>query len=146
MTGERFLLAGDAYAFIDPVFSSGVYLAMQGAEYAAEAVDGILREPAKSAAHRRRFERRVRSGLKTFSWFIYRFTNPGFRYLFVNPSDRFSIRAAVISVLSGDVYGRTRLWPQLLAFRLLYYAASLLHWRQGGAFRRRLETRDPALN
>src|SRR6185436_6604541 len=28
-SGERYLLLGDAYAFIDPVFSSGVYLAMQ---------------------------------------------------------------------------------------------------------------------
>lgn len=145
MTGERYLLVGDAYAFIDPVFSSGVFLAMQGAEFAAEAVDGCLREPAKAARHRRRFERRVRGGLKTFSWFIYRFTNPGFRYLFSHPTDRFAMRRAIISVLSGDVYGRTRLWPQLLAFRALYHAANLVHWKQGARYRRRLATRDPAI-
>jgi len=139
MTGDRFLLVGDAYAFIDPVFSSGVYLAMQGAEFAATAVDGCLREPARAERHLKTYERRVAGGLKQFSWFIYRFTSPAMRHLFRNPSDRFGLRAAVISVLSGDVYGRTRLWPQLTLFRAIYYTASLLLWRKGASYRRRLE-------
>lgn len=139
MTGDRFLLVGDAYAFIDPVFSSGVYLAMQGAEYAAEAVEGILTQPQAALRHRRRYERRVRKGLRAFSWFIYRFTDPALRYLFLNPTRRFQLRRAVISVLSGDVYGRTRIWPQLLVFRLVYHVTSLFFWRQQKAHRARLD-------
>lgn len=139
MTGERFLLVGDAYAFIDPVFSSGVYLAMQGAEYAAEAVDGCLGEPRRAATHLKRYERRVSRGLRQFSWFIYRFTSPAMRYAFLNPSDRFRLRSAVISVLTGDVYGRTRLWPRLAMFRLLFCALTLALWRKGEGYRRRLE-------
>lgn len=139
MSGDRYLLVGDAYAFIDPVFSSGVYLAMQGAEFAAEAVDGCLREPARADAHLARYEKRVTAGLKRFSWFIYRFTSPAMRHLFRNPSDRFGLRAAVISVLSGDVYGRTTLWPRLAVFRAIYYVASIVFWRHGKAYRDRLE-------
>jgi flavin-dependent dehydrogenase len=41
--GDRFALVGDASAFIDPIFSSGVYLAMQSARYLADAVDARLR-------------------------------------------------------------------------------------------------------
>ncbi len=39
------LLIGDAFAFLDPVFSSGVYLAMSGAERAVQVVDAVLRDP-----------------------------------------------------------------------------------------------------
>ncbi len=139
MTGDQFLLVGDAYAFIDPVFSSGVYLAMQGAEFAVEAVDGALSEPRHAGKYMKKYERRVGRGINQFSWFIYRFTSPAMRYLFCHPSDRFGIRAAVISVLSGDVFGRTVLWPRLMIFRALYYVFSLLFWRSGGAYRKRLE-------
>ncbi|MEX0693206.1 MAG: NAD(P)/FAD-dependent oxidoreductase [Rhodospirillales bacterium] len=137
MTGDRFLLVGDAYAFIDPVFSSGVYLAMQGAEFAAEAVDGYLREPHKAAKHMKKYERRVSRGLEQFSWFIYRFTSPAMRYLFTHPTNYLGIRAAVTSVLSGDIFGRTVLWPRLMAFRTLYYVFSLVFWRAGKAYRDR---------
>jgi flavin-dependent dehydrogenase len=42
MSGDGFLLIGDAYAFVDPVFSSGVYLAMQSATKGADLVDQLL--------------------------------------------------------------------------------------------------------
>ena len=43
LTGDRWLLIGDAAAFIDPVFSTGVYLGMRQAFLAAEAIDRALR-------------------------------------------------------------------------------------------------------
>ena len=46
MTGPGWVMVGDAYAFIDPVFSSGVYLGMNSAEHAAGVVDAVLRDPA----------------------------------------------------------------------------------------------------
>ncbi len=45
MGGPGWVMVGDAFAFLDPVFSSGVYLAMSGAEQAAKVVDTALREP-----------------------------------------------------------------------------------------------------
>ncbi|HEX7370875.1 MAG TPA: NAD(P)/FAD-dependent oxidoreductase, partial [Rhodanobacteraceae bacterium] len=46
MAGHRWILIGDAWAFLDPVFSSGVYLAMYSARKACDVIDGSLREPA----------------------------------------------------------------------------------------------------
>ena len=60
--GDDYLLLGDAYAFIDPVFSSGVWLAMNSAVAGAEAVDARLREPARAVAEMRRFDRTMRRG------------------------------------------------------------------------------------
>lgn len=121
--GDRYLMVGDAYAFIDPVFSSGVYIAMQSAVYAADAVDGYLAAPNRARRLFAAYERRVKRGISGFSWFIYRFTDPAMRYLFMHPSNRFGIQSSVISVLSGDVFGRTCLWPRLALFRLLFLAA-----------------------
>src|SRR5246127_5924149 len=47
--GPGWVLVGDAFAFLDPVFSSGVYLAMSGAEQAVSVVDTALREPRREA-------------------------------------------------------------------------------------------------
>lgn len=139
MTGDRYLLVGDAYAFIDPVFSSGVYLAMQSATFAADAVDGALRDPKRAASHLKTYEKRVRKGLKTFSWFIYRFTSPAMQALFMKPSNRFGLKAAVTSVLAGDVYGRIRLTRHLVVFKLFYAIATLATWKQSRAYRGRLD-------
>lgn len=126
MGGHGYLLVGDAYAFIDPVFSSGVFLAMNSAELGAEVVDATLRDPSQERTLQRNFERRIRRGLKNFSWFIYRFTSPTMRYLFMQPSNRLQMRKAVISLLAGDVFGRTRIRLPLVAFKTVYYSYSLL--------------------
>ena len=47
MSGPGWALLGDAWNFVDPMFSSGVYLAMNSAELGAEAIDQALREPAR---------------------------------------------------------------------------------------------------
>ncbi len=65
-SGERYLMLGDAYTFIDPVFSSGVYLAMHSAFEGAEVVAAALDQPAKAAAARKRFERDMRKGRASF--------------------------------------------------------------------------------
>src|SRR6185437_15369865 len=136
--GENYVMVGDAYAFIDPVFSSGVLLAMNSAFAAADVIHARLAEPAKEAAARRRFERVMRVGPREFSWFIYRVTNPTLRDLFMSPSERFQMKKALLSVLAGDIFRGTRIGPGLLAFRFVYYAFSLLHLpRSLRAWRRR---------
>lgn len=50
MHGERYIMIGDAFAFIDPVFSSGVMLAMNSAFLGADVVDANLRDPAQAPA------------------------------------------------------------------------------------------------
>ncbi len=138
--GDRFLMLGDAYAFIDPVFSSGVFLAMQSAFEGAEVVAKALDEPAAYPAARRRFERRMQHGPREFSWFIQRMTNPMMRELFMHPRNPLRMQEAVLSLLAGDIYGKTPIWGSLAAFKAVYYLGSLFAlprtWRAWRARRR----------
>ena len=120
MTGPGWVMVGDAYAFVDPVFSSGVYLGMNSAEHAAEVVDGTLREPAREAALQRAMVKRIKRGLKHFQWFIYRFTTPVMRHLFNNPRNVWQVEQAVISMLAGDVFDNRAVLRRLRVFRAIY--------------------------
>ncbi len=128
--GSNYLLLGDAYTFIDPVFSSGVMLAMQSAFAGADAVDTCLRHPQQAAAALKKFDNIMRIGPKEFSWFIYRVTNPTMRNMFMEPRNVFRVKEALLSVLAGDVFGKTPIHGPLLFFKGLYYAASLLNFRR----------------
>ena len=135
--GRNYVMVGDAYAFIDPVFSAGVWLAMQGAVAAAEAVDTCLRTPARSAAALRHFDKVIRHGPSKFSWLVYRMTNPVMRDLLMAPRNTFRMQEAVVSLLAGDIFGKTPIWRSIAAFKLIYYISSVLQpmtslraWRQ----------------
>jgi flavin-dependent dehydrogenase len=128
--GDRFLLVGDAYAFVDPVFSSGVMFAMQGGIAAAEAIAAALRMPARRRQAFRRFERQMRHGPRAFSWFIYRMTRPAMQDLFMAPRNRLRMKEALLSLLAGDIFGATPIWASLRAFKLVYYVNTLAHPRR----------------
>ena len=125
MTGPGWLMVGDAYAFVDPVFSSGVYLGMNSGEHAADVVDGALREPAREASLQRAMETRLRRGLKHFCWFIYRFNTPVMEHLFANPRNDWQLESAVISMLAGDVFDNRIVLRKLRLFRLVYAMTAL---------------------
>ncbi len=129
---------GDAFAFLDPVFSSGVFLAMSGALAGADAVQAYLNNRAEGLAAMERLEWRVRKGIGIFSWFIYRFTSPVMRKLFLSPRKTERIEAAVISVLAGDFYGETDLTRELWMFKFWYYTFCLFNFpQQWAAYLRR---------
>ena len=123
--GPGYLMIGDAFAFIDPVFSSGVMLAMQGGFIAADTVQTCLNEPARAARALREFDREVRRGPKEFSWFIYRITNPIMRDMLMAPSNVFRVKEALLSMLAGDIYGKTPIWRSLRILKTIYYMLSL---------------------
>ena len=121
MYGDGYILVGDAFAFIDPVFSTGVLLAMSGATFGADAVDACLRDPASAPPLLRRFERKMRQGIATVSWFIYRFTSPAMQELFMAPRNVLHIQEAIISVLAGDLFRSTPLTVPLAVFKAVFY-------------------------
>ena len=129
MRGGRHILVGDAYAFVDPVFSSGVLLGMNSGVLGADALDAWLRGDPAAEARFRHFEAMVRRGVKTFSWFIWRFNSPGMRSLLLHPGNPFRVQEAVTSLLAGDVFrdigARSRFW----LFKFFYYLFSLKHMR-----------------
>ncbi len=128
--GANYLLVGDAYTFIDPVFSSGVMLAMASGEAAALTIDECVRRPEREARALKRFDRMVRHGPKQFSWFIYRVTNPTMRELFLEPKNVLRMKEALLSLLAGDIFGRTPIWRSLRAFKAGYYLLSLMKLRR----------------
>lgn len=128
--GENYLLLGDAYAFIDPVFSSGVWLAMNSAVAGAEAVDVCLRKPENGVAALKNFDRIMQHGPRELSWFIYRVTTPTMRELFMSPRNLLRTKEALMSVLAGDIFGITPIWTALNIFKALYRTASLFSVRR----------------
>jgi flavin-dependent dehydrogenase len=146
MSGPGYLMVGDAWAFIDPVFSSGVYLAMNSSVLGADVVDAVLEDPARAPALYREFERTIRRGVEAFSWIIYRMTNPVIRKLFMAPRNFLGVQSAVVSLLAGDVFRAGPVRPRLYLFRAIYYANFIAHWPT--AFRawrkRRQDIRVPA--
>ena len=125
--GHRWLLVGDAFAFIDPMFSSGVMLALQSGLAGAAAIDECLAQPAGARRALRRFDRLLRRGPAAYSWFIYRVTNPSLRDLFMAPRNLLRMKEAMLSLLAGDVYGATPIGPSLGAFKAIYYLLSIAH-------------------
>lgn len=123
--GKGFLLVGDAFCFIDPVFSSGVFLAMSSAQLGVEVVEACLARPGRSRTIVRAYERRLRRGIRRFSWFIYRFRQPAFRRLFTRADPPMRIEEAVTTMLSGDVFRRTPTALGLAGFKTIYYVARL---------------------
>jgi flavin-dependent dehydrogenase len=141
--GDGYLLVGDSFAFVDPVFSSGVFLAMKSAQSGAEAVEAIIGGAPNAKALLARHERLLRRGIRTVSWFIYRYNSPTLRRLFMNPGNQFRIKSAVISVLAGDTFGRTPIGIRIFIFKLIYTMLNLLNLRGSLAFmfRRRRNNR-----
>jgi flavin-dependent dehydrogenase len=143
-SGERYVMLGDAFAFVDPVFSSGLYLAMRSAFNAVEVVETAIDRPREASAARRRFEKIMRFGPNQFSWFIFRATLPTIREFFMFPRNPLRMKEALLSLLAGDIYGKTPIWTSLWLLKAVYYTESLRHfkrswhaWRQ-----RRIAIRD----
>jgi flavin-dependent dehydrogenase len=125
MSGPGWALVGDAWTFVDPMFSSGVFLAMNSAEQAAPVIDEALRAPEREAALMRGLERRLTVGLDEFKWFIYRFTSPTMKRLFASPRNVLQVEQAVISMLAGDVFDAGAVVWRLRIFRVIYAITAL---------------------
>jgi len=130
MGGPGWVLIGDAFAFLDPVFSSGVYLAMSGAEQAVNVVDAALRDPAAEMTWLRKLEKRQRAGMDRFSFFIYRFNNPVLRQMFREPRNTWQLEQSVISMLAGDLFDTPKVLWRLKLFKLVYAICGLRDWRR----------------
>ncbi len=111
LAGDRWLLVGDAGAFIDPVFSTGVQLGMTAAFDAAECLEGALSERRFERARFIPYERRMRRMVDTYTDFVKGFYTPEFGELIMHPSDALGLRAAVTSLLAG--HGKKTLGMQL---------------------------------
>jgi FADH2 O2-dependent halogenase len=103
--GDGWLLVGDAARFIDPVFSTGVSVAMESAKRAADAIIGSLARNDVSASSFGGYERTLRGGVDIWREFInlYYQLPPLFLDLITKPESRWQLT----QLLQGDVYERS---------------------------------------
>lgn len=117
--GERWLAAGDAAGFIDPVFSSGVFLAIMGAESAANAIDSVLARPASRERAFAAHSRRLNSVMKLYLRFVRAWYRQEFIETVLAPREMFGIVPAVNAVLAGNTGAEFALRWRLALFQLI---------------------------
>jgi flavin-dependent dehydrogenase len=101
--GDRWLLAGDAAGFIDPVFSSGVFLAIMSAEKAADSLHEILRDESLKPRLFREYSRRVNRVMDMYLTFVNSwYRGKEFVEVFLNPTEMLQLAPAVNAVLAGN--------------------------------------------
>ncbi len=103
-SGDRWLLAGDAAAFIDPVFSSGVFLAIMSAEKAADTLDEVLRSEWRRRRLFKNYSRCINRIMDVYLTIVNSWYRRGKEFIevFLNPTDTMQIAAAVNAVLAGN--------------------------------------------
>ena len=101
IAGDGYLLMGDAAAFIDPVFSTGVWLGMSSGEMAADTLHRALDTGDLSPAVFAAYERKVRRHVATYTRMVSHFYSPGFMDLFLQPGEHSAMKGSVISLLAG---------------------------------------------
>ena len=102
LAGDRWVVVGDAAAFLDPIFSTGVLLAMQAGVEAAEIIHQGLEHGDLTARRFDSYGRDVRKRFHHFRRFAVGFYDSAFRDLWLTPQSRFGIYEAVLSVLAGN--------------------------------------------
>lgn len=116
LVSPRLLRAGDASGFIDPIFSSGVYLAMHSGSQGGEAVHEALSQGKTMTRGMQRYERDTRQRIGVYWQFIENFYTEHFTQLFFEPQDFLRLPSAVNAVLAG----RTKL-PFAARWRLQFF-------------------------
>src|SRR5438067_6079328 len=112
--GDRWLLAGDAAGFIDPIFSSGVFLAVFSGELAADALNEVLDHPHKAKRLFPQYERAVNRAMDVYPRFVNAWYTKEFIEVFLAPRNVLGPAPAVNAVLGGNVGNsfpiRWRMW------------------------------------
>ncbi|MCO4770725.1 MAG: tryptophan 7-halogenase [Deltaproteobacteria bacterium] len=125
LAGSGWVLAGDAGAFVDPVFSSGVHLAMEGsrrlvldAHKALSKGQGLVPKAAFA-----KYEGGTRKALKVFTRFIYKWYEDEYRWAFMRPPPNSAavqfIKNRILRVLAGDVFQPWRVVPFMWTLEMM---------------------------
>lgn len=101
--GDGWVLVGDAFGFLDPLYSSGVMLALKSAELAADAVHEALVADDVSAERLGAYGTAVAEGMQRMRMLVYAYYDPNFRMgAFVREFPQF--KEHVTRILIGDVF------------------------------------------
>lgn len=112
--GNGFVLIGDAARFVDPIFSSGVSVALFSAKYSSERIKLAFETGDFSEASLKPYEKKLRSGTEIWYEFIrlYYKLLPAFTHFIRSKNHRIE----VLRLLQGEVFDRSEV-PVLDAMR-----------------------------
>lgn len=103
IAGDGWVLVGDAFGFLDPVYSSGVMLALKSGEYAADSINEALKDGDFSGSRLGAFGPRLVAGMQTIRQLVYAFYNRDFSIgAFVKENPQFGDH--IVRILIGDVF------------------------------------------
>ena len=119
--GDHWLLAGDAAGFIDPIFSTGVFLALHSGETAAASIDFALRRPAFRKLRFAFYSRGLNRLMDRYLRFVDAWYTKEFVDVFTTPRPPLRIPQAVNSVLGGNIHPRFGVWWRLQLFYLVLW-------------------------
>jgi flavin-dependent dehydrogenase len=102
---DGLVLAGDAFAFLDPVFSSGVFLALKSGEMAADAVEAALTAGDTSAARFAEYGETLIRGIETMRKLVYAFYDTGFSFGRLTRNYP-QVRGRLTDCLIGDLFDK----------------------------------------
>lgn len=105
LADHRLLRVGDAAGFMDPIFSSGVFLAMHSGKLAARAVLESLAACDDGKRRFRRYEKQVFFALQYYWVMVEKFYTRPFMELFMEPRPKFKLPDAIVAILAGEIEG-----------------------------------------
>jgi flavin-dependent dehydrogenase len=134
--GNGYVMVGDAGAFLDPVFSSGVFLTMKSAQLVAQDILRAFRENDFGAHQFADYEKRIRGAQKIFFKFIKGWYDPAFLDLFFYPRNILGLKSAITTMLAADLYDPRNLRRLKLRMWLMFFLAGVhrlhMRWARGG--------------
>lgn len=129
LSGDGFVLVGDAAEFQDPIFSTGVILAMRSGERAARDLAKALKAGrAPRATEFVSYEKAFRRWTRNHFEMIDAFYSPGFAPVFMTPKNTLGMVKAVIALLAGE---SDTSWLDRMRLKLFYWVIRMNnkhHW------------------
>ena len=107
---------GDAAGFLDPIFSSGVYIAMYSGRLAAKTILASLAAGDDGQRRFKSYEKRVSSAMDLYWEMVEGFYTRPFMELFMEPRRRFQLPDAIVAILAGELEGGWKLNWRLRVF------------------------------
>lgn len=121
LTGDRWMLVGDAAGFIDPIFSTGVFMALHSGEECGNAIDEALSNPGRRAARFKRYERSMHKTMDMYLRFASAWYRPEFIEVFTSPTKRLQLAPAINAVLAGNLGSSFAIWWRMQLFYLVLF-------------------------
>ena len=122
LIGQRLIRVGDAAGFMDPIFSSGVYVAMYSARLATQAILPSLATGDDGCKRFKRYEKKMFSAMDLYWEMIEGFYTRPFMELFMEPRRKFQLPDAIVAILAGELDGG---WKLDLRRRLFFWLVKL---------------------